>query len=393
MTAEAMTVVYAKEAMPRAVTASVFLAGPTPRSLDVPSWRPQCLELLEAQGFAGVVFVPEPRDGVFVGSYDEQIDWELQALARADCILFWVPRDLETMPAFTTNVEFGHYAHSGKVVLGAPADAPKLRYLRGLADRCGVEHSEALADTVSRVIAMVDPGAERHDGECQVPLHVWRTPSFQAWYSALRGAGNTLEAARAQWAFRVRDGQVVFFWALHVSVWVAAEGRRKSNEIVLSRPDVSAAVLVHKDPGDLRRSTIALVREFRSPAATTDGYVRENPGGSAPDFAGDAVAVAAEEVFEETGLRIEPHRLRPLGARQVGATVSAHRAHAFAVELTAEEMERFRTEAGVVHGDGEERTSVEVYTLGELLDRELTDWSTLGMILAALSEPGPRPGA
>src|SRR6266511_3357557 len=40
---------------------SLFLAGPTPRSADVPSWRPEALNLLRGLGFAGTVLVPERR--------------------------------------------------------------------------------------------------------------------------------------------------------------------------------------------------------------------------------------------------------------------------------------------------------------------------------------------
>lgn len=33
------------------------------------------------------------------------------------------------MPLFTTNVEFGYWLHSGKVVYGRPSNAPKTKYL------------------------------------------------------------------------------------------------------------------------------------------------------------------------------------------------------------------------------------------------------------------------
>ena len=38
---------------------SIFLAGPTPRSKEVKSWRPEAIRLLKEKGFDGVVFVPE----------------------------------------------------------------------------------------------------------------------------------------------------------------------------------------------------------------------------------------------------------------------------------------------------------------------------------------------
>lgn len=71
-------------------------------------------------------------------SYDEQVAWELEALKQASIIVFWIPREIETMPAFTTNVEFGFWAQSGKVMLGAPTNAPKMKYLRELAKRYSI---------------------------------------------------------------------------------------------------------------------------------------------------------------------------------------------------------------------------------------------------------------
>lgn len=132
-----MKVIYAVQPLPYPglVPDSIFLAGPTPRTDDVPSWRPEALDLLKEQGFEGTVFVPEAEGGGWHGIYDEQVEWEWEALARAACVLFWIPRDLSTMPAFTSNVEFGFIIafRPQAVVLGAPDGAPKLRYLQTLA--------------------------------------------------------------------------------------------------------------------------------------------------------------------------------------------------------------------------------------------------------------------
>ena len=67
------------------------------------------------------------------------------------------------------------------------------------------------------------------------------------------------------------------------------------------------------------------------------------------------------------------------------ATMSSHRAHAFGVALTAAELDALRAAAGVVHGaDAGERTTVEIWSVAELLAKPVVDWSTLGMIMAAL---------
>ena len=113
---------------------SIFLAGPTPRSDEVKSWRPKALEILRGKGFTGHVFVPETDGWSWLGDYDRQVKWEWEALGKAACALFWVPRNLETMPGFTTNVEFGFMIALApeRVVLGSPEDAEKTRYLKSL---------------------------------------------------------------------------------------------------------------------------------------------------------------------------------------------------------------------------------------------------------------------
>ncbi len=63
-------------------------------------------------------------------NYDSQITWEQKYLKAADLLVFWVPRELTHMPAFTTNIEFGMYIMSDKdLIYGRPADSPKNKYL------------------------------------------------------------------------------------------------------------------------------------------------------------------------------------------------------------------------------------------------------------------------
>lgn len=124
-----LTVVYAGEETPQNINKSIFLVGPTPRSKEVRSWRPKMIAELQSHGYDGFVFSPEPRDGVWLTDYDGQVEWEKKHLKLADLIIAWVPRDLVTMPAFTTNVEFGMYVGSGKLIYGRPNHSPKNRYL------------------------------------------------------------------------------------------------------------------------------------------------------------------------------------------------------------------------------------------------------------------------
>jgi len=151
--------IYTEEEVPRSFKnkKSIFLAGPTPRSSDVESWRPEAIRLLEELGFDGIVFVPEHRDGLKEGVPDEVYeDWEYRHLNVADCILFWIPRKLRTMPGFTTNIEFGDWMKSGKMVLGAPKWAKKMPYIRIKAKRYGIPHFYNMKDTVEAALAMLE---------------------------------------------------------------------------------------------------------------------------------------------------------------------------------------------------------------------------------------------
>lgn len=123
---------------------SIFLAGPTPRDEAVHSWRPYAIKLLREMGFDGVVYVPEYETGEVLHNYDNQIEWEWKALDHAGAILFWVPRNLETMPAFTTNVEFGYWVRDDRAFYGRPSSAVLVRYLDSLYKR---HHKDRLVYT------------------------------------------------------------------------------------------------------------------------------------------------------------------------------------------------------------------------------------------------------
>lgn len=140
-----MNIIYARQTLPK----SIFLVGPTPRSKEVKSWRPEAAEILNNLGFTGTVFIPENANWGPKDSYDDQVFWEWEALDQATTIACWIPRDLINMPAFTTNVEFGLYAKSGKLVLGYPREAPKMHYLNYLAQRYHVPVCHTLEETMT----------------------------------------------------------------------------------------------------------------------------------------------------------------------------------------------------------------------------------------------------
>lgn len=386
-----MHVVYATEEAPEVVTKSIFLAGPSPRHPNHPDWRTDALGILEELCFDGTVFVPLPRDGQWNHSYDHQIGWETAHLNMADFIIFWIPRDLKKLPAFTTNVEWGMWFDSGKAVLGYPQDAPKMDYLAYHARKQHVPIHYSMEDTIKDTLDRLGNGARRVGGEREIPFHIWNLRHFQEWYGKHKHAGNRIDGARVLWSFRTGPAKrFVFAYALHVNVYIAAEKRNKINEFIISRPDI-ATIVAYRLHDKFADTEIALIKEFRSPARTDDGYIREVPGGSSWKPGVDPFETMAHELEEETGLAItEKSRIRRIGSRQLNGTLSAHVAHAFAIELTDEELEflRQQQQEHIVHGveADTERTYVEIHRLSDLIEgnSNAVDWSMLGMILTAL---------
>ena len=107
---------------------SIFLAGTTAQD-RANDWRKQVVKLLELAGYDGVVYNPDYTDLKVKNSYENQLKWELKGISEATAILFWVDRDMPNRPGLTTNVEFGYWLHSGRVVYGRPNSSEKCLYL------------------------------------------------------------------------------------------------------------------------------------------------------------------------------------------------------------------------------------------------------------------------
>lgn len=386
-----MQVVYALEVPPEQFTSSIFLAGPSPRDPSQYNWRLEALEVLKILGYDGVVFVPLPRGGNWAHEYEAQVEWEAEHLNMSDVVVFWVPRS-DTLPGFTTNVEYGMYFDSGKAVLGYPPGAGHMSYLAHHGKAEGVPVYDTLEDTLASALERVwSPRALREGGERSVPLHIWKLPHFQGWLKAQKAAGNRLDGAKLLWSFRVGPNKgFTFAYAMHVNVHITSEGRNKTNEFILSRPDI-ATIVAYRKRDNIMDTDVVLIKEFRSPSRTSDGFIREAPGGSSWKPGEDPFTTAAHELSEETGFSVDPSRLRKIGARQLCGILSTHQAHVFACEITEGELSTLRKqqEDGAVFGvaGDTERTYIEVHRLSDLLTPEsnAVDWSMLGMILIAVS--------
>ena len=134
---------------------SIFLAGPTPRSEDIKSWRIDAVSILDELGYDGELYIPERKTGWAGVDYTEQVEWEHDALNNVGIIVFWVPRDIAGgMPGFTTNVEFGMYVTDMDcdVLYGRPPKADKIRYLDLL--YLDVRDGEAIYDDLEPLLSV-----------------------------------------------------------------------------------------------------------------------------------------------------------------------------------------------------------------------------------------------
>lgn len=392
-----MQVIYTGEELPEKFTKSLFLAGPSARANqeELKSWREDAIDLLRDKGYDGLVICPEVKNGKFDKDfdYDKQVEWEEKFLNLADCILFWVNRDLSLdnkgnlkLPAFTTNCEYGAWASSGKVVCGFPEDAEKVNYLKYYCEKYNIPTSDILPSTVDDALEMLKDGVERSGGERFVPLFIWKQPSFQSWYKAQTEAGNHLEDAKLLYSFRPGYKSNVFLWILKVKVYIKSEDRYKENEFVLSRPDISSVCIYYipENAKSFLDYEIIIIKEFRSPASTEDGFIRELPSGSSNKD--NPKETAIEEVMEETGFYLNEKEMKSHGVRQLAGTLSAHKSHLFSFQLSSSEINWFKSQKDVTYGKEEdsERTFIEVVKVEDLLENELVDWTCLGQILSVL---------
>lgn len=379
--------------LPEDLIGSVFLTGPTSRQSDEDFWRPDAMAALGEAGYRHTVVVPRYASGKPLDENVNTVRWEQEMLHASDAILLWLPRDLGESPGFTTSVEFGQFLSSGKLYYGRPDSEPKTHYLdQRYREETGREPVSDLSALAAQVTEHVGDGARRTGGERSVPIHIWRTPYFQSWLTSQKAAGNRLDDARVQWQFIIPKGNFVLAFAVQVNVWVESEGRHKSNEFILGRPDIFCVVPWWRDPDEFWNSRVVLVREFRSPGRTSDGFIHELPGGSSFKGTESALQQAAEELREETGVQVAPHRFEPVQPRQYAGTFSTHCGYAFRVQLTDGELQdchdKALNKASFGNRDETESTTIEVCTIREILSgTPSVDWSNIGIILASIIDP------
>lgn len=382
-----MKIIYAGDDIPKSFSKSIFLAGPTPRSKEVQSWRNEAIEILKNEKYDGAVFIPEPKDGESYPDYLNQIEWETKMLDACDCILFWIPRNMTTLPALTTNIEWGKYQKSEKIVMGFPEDSEHNRYINSECDKLNISVSNTLEDTVKSAIYFIGEGSCRTDGECYVPLNVWNTPMFQGWYKSQIKDGNILQYAKVNYIFKMPIAEKIFLWTLYVKIYIASEDRIKDNEFVIARTDISSVVIYKKDKEDILNSDIVLVKEFRSPVSNSESMVYEIPGGSSISDKNQLDTIISE-IAEETGLDFSADRLIFENSRQLVATLLSHKCYLYSIEIDNDELDLIKEQQDTIHGVEEdtERTYLKVYKMRDILNKDIIDWSNIGYILSVLNK-------
>jgi 8-oxo-dGTP diphosphatase len=169
-----LTIVYAQTTFPTTVQKTLFLAGPTERTGRPTAWRQEALKILNDLSYDGHVFIPEAEGYVWNDKCDEQNAWEHDALSRADAIVFWVDRNLTIRPGFTTNIEWGQWMQSKKVVLGIPVGAPKTSYMEWCAKKYGVPCFPRLEPALRIAVGcIIGPGALREGDSAQISILDW----------------------------------------------------------------------------------------------------------------------------------------------------------------------------------------------------------------------------
>ncbi|MFZ1106868.1 MAG: hypothetical protein WAN43_00785 [Rhodomicrobium sp.] len=310
--------------------------------------------------------------------------------ARADLILFWVADDMTMTTACEAEAELNLSHETRRCLYGRSSRKPGFPHLdaywAGLTGKA--PHSDLKA-MVEDAIALIGQGEARTGAERDIPLPVWRSDPFSKWYKALTSAGHRLRGFRVLklLAFGDRDPRApVAGFLASAAIEVAGEGRIKSNEAFIARPD-NVAVVPLFDPGGPEGEAF-LVREYRLAARNGAGLALSVPEGSAPGSSLPSRAVAVRELSEEIGLSVAPERLIELMSRQSMPTLSSHHTRLFALELTEDEailLRRAAAEGRVLGADSEERIGILRQSLAEPMHPSL-DWTSIGLIETAKAE-------
>lgn len=395
-----MELVFSDDKFPSVVNKSIFLAGPSPRyalgdKVDLNTWRHKAVQLLQERWYDGIVYIPLPRSAFFGETYVDQngyvkeIEWDLKAFNRADVIFIYLDRQADNQ-GLVTNVEFGRYFDSGRMVYCRPKSAVFVRYLDTLMMSKDREFYTEMEEGIEECLDRVKNVKTRFGNAVIVPSIIHDSPQFQAWYKHHREVGNALVGFEIKSIITYNNDRELFGFTARVSIYVESEDRYKSKEWIFSRVDASHVVLYYDD--FIKGRQYVLAKEFRSPTHNLEGFSYAFPGGSSTDPEITPLENAVKEVEEETGLTLPEERFVYLGTKQTFGIMLTMQMHAYAVRLNYKEFRVIseRAEKATVFSASEtERVTLVIASEKDVVSGKCPcDWTTLGLIKAVDSTQG-----
>jgi hypothetical protein len=142
---------------PTTVTADLarpwlFLAGAIDQD-RAERWQDRMVA--DLAGVSGTVLNPrrDAWDGTWGQDLDdprfaEQVDWELDALERADAIACWLPAGSQ---APISLLELGLHARRGRLVVGCPPGFHRRGNVKAVCQRFGVPHVDSLTEVATAI--------------------------------------------------------------------------------------------------------------------------------------------------------------------------------------------------------------------------------------------------
>lgn len=389
---------------------SIYLAGTNIMSpWDKIGWRDKAVKYLEEIGYSGTVFIPEdnPSDSYKYpdpirnpDKFKKQIEWEQKWLKGADAVVFWLPRTTEKA-GLISNFELGQLIETGKIFAGCPClsnkvDTNKNGYLKNYFDLHNIPWYTDLKTLLMDAVKFIGTERMRNKEERYVPKSFWKIDSFVDWYRNLSHTDNETELKNIEPKFItiMSKENKPFFWIAQPKIWIGTEQRYKDNEFVIGRLNTSTFVVFSKDNDkDVFKNRVIFVKEFRSAVNNESGYVLEFPSGTiSPGYTPCDSAI--KEFEEETGIDYLVNKLNIkncffLNKKQVMSTLSAHTNEVWAFEISSEDMDEItKNSEGKSFGvsSDTEKTYVEILTIEDFLNSEMSDWSNNGIALALIEK-------
>lgn len=323
----------------------------------------------------------------------------------SDIIISWVPRELKTMPALTTNIEFGEDLWTGKILYGRPDDAEKCRYLdKRWFEITNKEPFNSLEEILTEAINLLQNSIERTGIKKIVPSMNFGLDSFNNWFhhhekniENIQTILNINSAETIEYnKFKIPNlypTEKPFLNISRVRMKIENENRIKSNEIIISRPDINVIVPIYYNKK--KNIKLLLVNEFRVNVLNEKNYVKECPSGSS-NTKRVGLDSAIEEMKEETGLEIAKERCIYVDSKQSFATLLTHKTHIWYVQLTKEEYKNIKKSIkekkifGIDAEDNNTENSGEKIHLSIVenknIYKENIDLNTLGIINSAIQK-------